>query len=225
MCGRFTIVAEAGLLIQRFGIEAIPFEWRPLYNVAPGQPIPAIIEDRGQRRIGQLRWGLVPSWAQDEKIGYKMINARDETLREKPAFRRLLERKRCLIPADGFYEWKKTGNKKQPMRITMRDGQPFAFAGLFDTWIAPDGQRLHTCTIITTRPNEVVAEIHDRMPVILRRQDESIWLDRDRTDVDLLQSLLAPYDAGGMRAYPVSNLVGNAKNDLPECIAEIADPA
>jgi putative SOS response-associated peptidase YedK len=156
------------------------------------------------------------------KIGYKMINARAETLREKPAFRRLFERKRCMIPADGFYEWKQMDRGKQPMRITMRDGEPFAFAGLFDTWTSPNGQKLHTCTIITTQPNEVVADIHDRMPVILRREDESIWLDREKYDADLLQSLLVPYDAGQMRAYPVSMIVGSPKNDFPECIVEVA---
>ncbi len=151
-----------------------------------------------------------------------MINARAETLQEKPAFRRLFERKRCIIPADGFYEWKQMDRGKQPMRITMRDGEPFAFAGLFDTWTAPDGRKLHTCTIITTRPNEVVADIHDRMPVILRREDEDLWLDRERFDPELLRSLLVPYDAKGMRAYPVPALVGNPKNDVPECIEEIS---
>lgn len=151
-----------------------------------------------------------------------MINSCAETLQEKPAFRRLFERKRCMFPADVFYEWKQMDKEKQPMRITMRDGELFAFAGLFDTWTAPDGQKLHTCTIITTRPNEVVADIHDRMPVILRREDESIWLDREKYDADLLQSLLVPYDAYQMRAYPVSTIVGSPKNDIPECIEEVA---
>lgn len=149
-----------------------------------------------------------------------MINARAETLREKPAFRRLFERKRCMIPADGFYEWKQMARGKQPMRITMRDGEPFAFAGLFDTWTAPDGHKLHTCTIITTRPNELVADIHDRMPVILRPEHESAWLDRDRFDAEWLQSLLVPYDPQAMKAYPVSAMVGNPKNDRPECLEE-----
>ncbi len=154
-----------------------------------------------------------------------MINARAETLQEKPAFKRLFERKRCLIPADGFYEWKQTERGKQPMRITMRDGEPFAFAGLFDTWMSPAGQKLSTCTIITTRPNQVVADIHDRMPVILRPEDEDLWLDREKYDPELLQSLLVPYDASEMRAYPVHAMVGSPKNDVPECIEEIADPA
>jgi putative SOS response-associated peptidase YedK len=168
-----------------------------------------------------VRWGLVPSWAQDEKIGYKMINARAETLTEKPAFRRLIERKRCLIPADGFYECKQTEKGKQPMRITMKNGEPFGFAGLYDTWAASDGRKVSTCTIITTQPNELVADIHDRMPVILRQEDEDLWLDRERFDPDLLRSLLVPYDDTEMRTYPVPTLVGNPKNDVPECIEEM----
>jgi putative SOS response-associated peptidase YedK len=222
MCGRFTIISDPAKLMEWFHLDEIPFDFQPRYNVAPGQFIPAIIADGARRRIGQLRWGLVPSWAKDEKIGYSMINARAETLSEKPAFKNLFARKRCVIPADSFYEWKSTGKGKQPMRITMKDGSLFAFAGLFDTWIRPDGGKLHTCTIITTRPNELVAEIHDRMPVILHAEDESIWLDRERFDPDLLQSLLTPYEASRMRAYPVSAIVGNAKNDLPECIEEVS---
>ncbi|MDT3415155.1 MULTISPECIES: SOS response-associated peptidase [Brevibacillus] len=222
MCGRFTLVTDPEKLMSRFHLQEIPFDLKPRYNIAPGQQIPAILADGGRRRIGQLRWGLVPSWAQDDKIGYKMINARAETLQEKPAFRRLFERKRCMIPADGFFEWKQMDGRKQPMRITMRDGEPFAFAGLFDTWTAPDGQKLHTCTIITTRPNEVVADIHDRMPVILRPEDEDLWLDREKYDPDLLQSLLVPFDPGQMRAYPVSAIVGSPKNDFPACIEEVA---
>ncbi len=222
MCGRFTLVTDPEKLTSRFQLQEIPFDLKPRYNIAPGQPIPAILADGGRRRIGQLRWGLVPSWAQDEKIGYKMINARAETLQEKPAFRRLFERKRCMIPADGFYEWKQMDRGKQPMRITMRDGEQFAFAGLFDTWTSSAGQKLHTCTIITTRPNEVVADIHDRMPVILRQEDEDLWLDRERFDPELLRSLLVPFDPREMRAYPVSSLVGNPKNDVPECIEEVS---
>ncbi len=224
MCGRFTIITEPVKMMERFILDEIAFNIEPRYNVAPGQMIPAIIEDRGKRRIGQLRWGLVPSWAPDEKVGFKMINARAETLQEKPAFRRLFERKRCIIPADGFYEWKITDRGKQPMRITMRNGEPFAFAGLFDTWTRPDGQKVHTCTIITTQPNDVVAGIHDRMPVILHGpEEEAIWLDREKYDAELLQSLLVPYDATQMRAYPVSTIVGSPKNDVPDCIKEISE--
>ncbi|EST51840.1 hypothetical protein T458_26120 [Brevibacillus panacihumi W25] len=224
MCGRFTFVVSPDEIMERFELDSIPFDLPPRYNIAPGQNIPAIIEDKGQRRIGQLRWGLVPSWASDAKGGYKMINARAETLTEKPAFRRLFERKRCLIPADGFYEWQQGPKGKRPMRIMMRSGEPFAFAGLYDTWTCADGQKLHTCTIITTRPNSVVADIHDRMPVILKQEDESFWLDRERYDAALLQSLLVPYDPVQMRAYPVSAMVGSPKNDVPECIQEITAP-
>ncbi|RNB79041.1 SOS response-associated peptidase [Brevibacillus panacihumi] len=224
MCGRFTFVVSPDEIMERFELDSIPFDLPPRYNIAPGQNIPAIIEDKGQRRIGQLRWGLVPSWASDAKGGYKMINARAETLTEKPAFRRLFERKRCIIPADGFYEWQQRPSGKQPMRIMMRNGEPFAFAGLFDTWSSPEGEKIHTCTIITTRPNEVLKDIHDRMPVILRQEDEEIWLDRERYDASLLQSLLVPYDPDQMRAYPVPAMVGSPKNDMPECIQEIVNP-
>ncbi len=221
MCGRYTLLTDPEKLMKRFFVSGIPFDLQPRYNIAPGQFIPAVIDDGGKRRIGQLKWGLVPSWATDEKIGYKMINARAETLTEKPAFRNLFSRKRCIIPADGFYEWKQTEKGKQPMRIMMKNGELFAFAGLFDTWTNPAGEKIHSCTIITTKPNEVVADIHDRMPVILRQEDEGLWLDREKNDIDLLQSLLVPYDADQMRAYPVSSMVGNVKNDLPECIEEV----
>ncbi|WP_340701341.1 SOS response-associated peptidase [Brevibacillus borstelensis] len=225
MCGRFTIITDPVIMMERFILDEIAFHLEPRYNVAPSQMIPAIIADKGKRRIGQLKWGLVSSWAQDEKIGYKMINARAETLQEKPAFRNLFARKRCLILADSFYEWRQTEKGKQPMRIMMKNEEPFAFAGLFDTWTGPDGQKVHTCTIVTTKPNEVVKDIHDRMPVILRQEDEAIWLDRDNFDADLLQSLLVSYDADQMRAYPVSAMVGGPKNDSPECIKEITEPA
>jgi len=220
MCGRYTLVTNAELLMERFLLDTIAFDLQARYNIAPGQYIPAIIADKGERRAGQLKWGLIPSWAEEEKIGWKMINARAETLGEKLSFKNLLARKRCIIPADGFYEWKQTEKGKQPMRIMMKDGGLFAFAGLFDTWINRDGEKVHSCTIITTKPNEVVSDIHDRMPVILRPEDEQIWLDRERQDIELLQSLLIPFDAGKMTAYPVSAMVGNVKNDMPACIEE-----
>lgn len=222
MCGRFTIIADPVKVMERFEVEQLAFDLQPRYNVAPGQLIPAIIADQGKRRMGQLRWGLVPAWAQDEKIGYKMINARAESLQEKPAFRSLIARKRCIIPADSFFEWKQGEFGKRPMRIMMKSGEPFALAGLFDSWTGPDGRKIHSCTIITTKPNQLVQEIHDRMPVILRKEDEHLWLDREKYDADLLQSLLVPYDAQEMRAYPVSPAVGNAKNDTPECIEEVS---
>lgn len=222
MCGRFTLIASPEDLINRFElIDGIPFDIIPRYNAAPSQFLSAIINVNGNNRIGQLKWGLVPSWAKDEKMAFNMINAKSETLREKPSFKGLLKRKRCLIPADGFYEWKKLDNRKQPMRIMMKTGEIFSFAGLYDTWINPEGDKVHTCTIITTKPNELVADIHDRMPAILKREDESVWLDRNVQDGDLLESLLSSFDKDQMKTYPVPVLVGNAKNDVPECIAEM----
>ncbi|MGZ4107008.1 MAG: SOS response-associated peptidase [Tumebacillaceae bacterium] len=222
MCGRFTLTVTPDQLQLRFDAESLTFEFEPRFNIAPGQPIAAVIADKGQRRIGQLRWGLVPFWAKDEKVGYKMINAKSETVQEKPAFKSPFLRKRCIIPADGFYEWQKTESGKQPMRIVMRDEAIFGLAGLYDTWTAPDGSKLHTCTILTTRPNELMSPIHDRMPVILRREDEAIWLDREKQDAELLQSLLVPYPQEEMRAYPVHSMVGNVKNEVPECIRSLA---
>jgi putative SOS response-associated peptidase YedK len=221
MCGRYTLVTDPEQLMMRFHLESLPISIQPRFNIAPGQLIPVIIASQGKRRIGELRWGLIPAWAQDEKMGYKLINARAETLMEKPSFRNLIARKRCIIPADGFYEWKQTGKGKQPMRIQMKSGELFAFAGLYDTWTRPDGQKVHSCTIITTEPNDVVSDIHNRMPVILKPDDEEVWLDREKDDARLLQSLLIPYDARQMRAYPVSAMVGNPRNDVPECIEEI----
>lgn len=220
MCGRYTLVTDIETMMKRFFVNGVPIDLKPRYNIAPGQMIPAIIEDKGTRRIGQLRWGLIPAWAKDEKIGYKMINAKAETIEEKPAFRTLFKRKRCIIPADGFFEWKQTKQGKQPMRMTLKNRGLFAFAGLYDTWVRLDGEKVHTCTIITTEPNRVVADIHKRMPVILRPEDEGIWLDREHDDSERLHSLLVPYEADEMMAYPVSTMVGNVNNDQPECIAK-----
>lgn len=221
MCGRYTIVVSIEELMLRYMSDMPTNRYHtPRYNVAPMQNVTAIVHDGQNNRIGQLRWGLVPSWASDEKIGSKMINARSETLLEKASFKNLIQRKRAIVPADGFYEWKQHGGKKQPMRITMKDGSIFSMAALYDTWTSPDGGKLSTCTIITTRPNSLMEDIHDRMPVILRPEDEALWLNRNHNDVDALTSLLTPYAADEMKAYPVSPLVGNVKNDVKECIEE-----
>lgn len=223
MCGRYTITVTIDELLLHYNIDGPPIPFHtPRYNVAPGQMTPAIINDGKQNRIGPLKWGLIPSWAKDEKMGFKMINARAETVMEKPAYRASFKSKRCIIPADGFYEWKVIGTAKQPMRIMLKSRNIFSMAGLYDTWISPDGQKISTCTIITTTPNSLMLDIHDRMPVILRPEDEALWLDRDNQDVDLLQSLLVPYDAAEMQAYPVSSQVGNVKNDSSELIEEIS---
>lgn len=222
MCGRFTLTVTPDQLAMRFEAAEPEFGYVPRYNIAPGQNITAVIQSEGKNRIGQLKWGLVPHWAQDEKIGYKMINAKSETVAEKPAFKSAFLRKRCLIPADGFYEWQKTADGgKQPMRILLKHQDLFAFAGLYETWTAPDGSKLHTCTVLTTKPNGLVAPIHDRMPVILRREDEAIWLDREKQDAELLHSLLVPYPEDEMYAYPVDKMVGNVRNEVPDCIVSM----
>lgn len=220
MCGRFTIVVTLEELMERFLLDSVPFAYRPRYNAAPGQPIAAIVAHKGENRIGLLRWGLIPSWAKDEKIGYQTINAKAETLREKPSFAAAFESRRCVIPADGFYEWKRGDERgsRQPYRITLKSGGLFALAGLYDSWTAPDGRKISSCTIITTTANRLMADIHDRMPVILRPEDERIWLDRTQFDARRLQSLLAPYPDEEMTAYAVSPKVGNVANDAPDLI-------
>ncbi|MEC0094261.1 SOS response-associated peptidase [Paenibacillus macquariensis] len=224
MCGRYTItVSMEELLIRYLTSDSPMIQYAPKYNVAPMQMIPAVIHNGLENRVGELRWGLVPSWAKDQKIGSNMINARAETLLEKASFKRLVSNRRCIIPADGFYEWRKQEGSKQPMRIVMRDGDIFSMAGLYDIWIDPSGKKLSTCTIITTTPNSLMADIHDRMPVILHREDESDWLNRDHHDESTLLKLLRPFESSKMHAYRVSHSVGNVRNDLKELIEEIKE--
>ncbi|GGH18383.1 SOS response-associated peptidase [Paenibacillus segetis] len=222
MCGRYTItVTMEELMIRYMTDDSTLGHYGPKYNVAPMQYIPAIINTGSSNRIGQLRWGLVPSWAKDDKNASKLINARSETLLEKPSFKHLISTRRCIIPADGFYEWKKQANGKQPMRIVMSDGSIFSMAGLYDIWVDAEGKKTSTCTIITTTPNRLMEEIYDRMPVILRPEDEGDWLGRNNNDVQSLMALLKPYDASKMSAYPVSSAVGNVRNDSKELIEQL----
>lgn len=216
MCGRFSLRVEMEELLNYYGLVQSSYVYTPRYNIAPGQLITALLDSNGERRIGPLSWGLVPSWASDERIGNKMINARAETLSEKPAFRQSFSRRRCIIPADGYYDWKK--DTKAPYRITLSDQAIFSLAALYDTWISSDGSKLHTCTIITAESNDLLLPIHDRMPVILPREHHDLWLDRSITDITLLQPLLIPLPSEQMTAYPVSPMVGNVKNDVPACI-------
>ncbi|GIO10756.1 putative SOS response-associated peptidase YoqW [Cohnella xylanilytica] len=219
MCGRYTITVTLEELLARYEAENMSAEYQPRYNIAPGQMVPAVIAGAEGRRLGMLRWGLVPPWADDPKIGNRMINARAETLEERPAYRNAYRTKRCLIPADGFYEWKKiAGGPSRPFRITLRGGGLFSLAGLYETWTSPDGDRLHTCAVLTTEPNRLMADIHDRMPVILRKEDEDLWLDRRVREPAKLAGLLAPYPAEEMEAYEVGRLVGNVANDVPACL-------
>lgn len=219
MCGRFSLSAELADIIERFEIENGEelVNYQKNYNVAPGQQILAVISDGKQNRAGFLKWGLVPAWAKEKSIGYKMINARAETVDQKPSFQRLLKKRRCLIIADGFYEWKQLEDTKQPMRMKLKENDVFAFAGLWDIW-KNDEEVLSTCAIITTEPNEITQDIHNRMPVILQEEEESIWLNRTITDPALLKSLLTPYPSELMEAYAVSTTVNSAQNNGPQCI-------
>lgn len=218
MCGRFTIAIDPAELQEEFDIPAMPADWVIRYNVAPTQPV-AVVTDAGARMIEFYKWGLVPFWAKDESIGSKMINARAETIMEKPSFKRPFLKQRCLILADGFYEWKKSASGKgpsEPYRILRRDKKPFAFAGLWETWHPKEGPEIRTCTIITTEANSVVAPIHDRMPVMLEKVNYWKWLvDSDPTD---LKKMLAPFPASLMTAYPISRRVNDNKVDEPDLI-------
>jgi len=223
VCGRFSLRVELKELMEYYGIAETNFDHVPRYNIAPGQIIPAVIGAPDGRRLGGLKWGLVPEWVRDPQIGSKMINARAETVAEKPAFARPFRTKRCIVPADGFFEWRRTD--KQPFRIAPKDGGLLSLAALYDVWTAPDGGRLATVTIVTTAANEQMASLHDRMPVILSRERTAVWLDRTVTDPRELLPLLAPCPAGELHIYPVSPLVNSVKNDVPACIEPYDPPA
>lgn len=217
MCGRYTLTIDIKTVAEKFGVPA-SLDTSPRYNIAPTQEVVSVMRN-GASHLAWLRWGLIPSWAKDESIGSRMINARAETLTEKPSFKGLLRSKRCLIVADGFYEWKQENGSKIPMYMTLKSGEPFAFAGLWDLWKSPDGEHIRSCTIITTEPNDLVASIHNRMPAILLPGAYADWLDPDMRDEQALSHWLAPYPAEEMTARPVSRLVNDPKRDSPELIA------
>jgi putative SOS response-associated peptidase YedK len=216
MCGRYTLRTPVDSLVGTFEIEEYPSSITPNYNVAPTQEVAAVVEDDDKRKLEMFHWGLIPSWAKDPAIGNKMINARAETVSEKPSFRSAFKKRRCLILADGFYEWKKTDDGKQPYHVKMEDGSPFAFAGLWETW--KDGPEIRSCTIITTEANDLMNEIHHRMPVILPPEDYDMWLDPDFEEKEALTSLLKPYPADAMEAYPVSRRVNKPSNNEPSVV-------
>ncbi|MFZ0746979.1 MAG: SOS response-associated peptidase [Terracidiphilus sp.] len=222
MCGRFARRSTQEVLADWFGVELEDMPWfAPTYNAAPQsvQPVVRLNRDSGKREIALLRWGLVPFWARDAKLGYTTINARAEEVAAKPAFREALKRRRCLVPADAFYEWQRLDPKtKRPYAIALRSGEPYAFAGLWERWRPKEGEVLETFTIITTDPNEVMEPLHDRMPVILEPQNYTRWLDAGdpaQPPVDLLR----PYPAEKMLAWPISDRVGNVRNNDPELLA------
>lgn len=223
MCGRFSQTASPEVMAQQFELIDPPL-FNPRYNIAPSQPVVAIrIEpDTTTRRLVQLRWGLIPSWAKDTKIGNQCINAKAETVAEKPAFRAAFKNRRCLVIATGFYEWQRQGPVKQPMWIGLRSKQPFAFAGLWEHWTPAEGDSLETCTIITTEPNKLMASIHNRMPVILAPTSYDQWLDPTFQHIEPLKALLRPYLSEELTAYPVSTLVNNPRHDAPQCLEPVS---
>ena len=217
MCGRFTLTVSGRVLAELFDVDDVP-ELEPRYNIAPSrQVLAARTGAAGAREVVPFRWGLIPSWADDEKIGNRMINARAEGVAARPSFRSAVRHRRCLVAADGFYEWRKVAGGKQPYLIRFADGRPFAFAGLWERW-QRGAEPVESCTIITTRPNDLVAELHDRMPVILARAHFAEWLAPEPLAAQRLDELLAPFPTEGMESFPVGRRVNSPGNDDPRCI-------
>lgn len=225
MCGRYTLISGKAKLITRFGVAGKPAgEIKPNYNIAPGQTMPVITNSGEGNQLELMRWGLIPVWAKDMSIGYKMINARAETLADKPTWKRPFKSQRCLVPASGFYEWQKSGKEKTPYYIHLKDQELFAFAGLYDSWTDHStGEVIHSYSIITTNPNPLMRPIHDRMPAILDKSKENDWLNPDANeDVGFLEDLLTQYKASDMEAYTVSSDVNSAKHNTAELILKVA---
>lgn len=225
MCGRYTLTCELNDLVAEFAIE-VAADLSPRYNIAPTQYAPIIRSMAGATRLDNLRWGLIPSWSKDASIGARLINARSETADSKPSFRSAFKSRRCIAPASGFYEWKKTGaGRKQPYWIHLADHRPFAFAALWETWNSEDGKPLETFTILTTTPNETMATLHDRMPAMLSRNDFDAWLDTEQNDATRLSAMLHPWLGDPLALTPVSTRVNNVRNDDKSLIEKVATNA
>jgi putative SOS response-associated peptidase YedK len=217
MCGRFTLHTPFAMVVEHFGVDAAP-DFPPSYNIAPSQNIAVVRMPEQHREMVLLRWGLLPSWAKAAQTNYRMINARAETVAEKPAYRTAFRQRRCLIPADGFYEWRQTPDGKQPYYIRMREDGVFALAGLWERWIGPD-EKIDSCTIIVTQANDTIRPVHERMPVIIRPADFDRWLDPECRDADAMKVLLQPWPADEMIACPVSKYANSPANNDAQCIA------
>lgn len=214
MCGRYALTSSPAVIAERFHLLWTP-DFPPHYNIAPSQTVPVVRETEAGRALAFVRWGLIPSWAKDASIGMKLINARGESLGDKPAFRSAYRRRHCLVPADAFYEWKPIAGRKQPFCVRLRDDGPFGMAGLWEHWTAPDGDVVESCTIVTVEATGPVADLHDRMPLIVAPADYDAWLSAGSTE------LPAAVPPEALRAYPVSPLVSNARNDVPACLEPI----
>lgn len=222
MCGRFTSLLSPELLAIIYEVQVQPGSVETRYNIAPSQPVIIVRQQMdGRRELAYVNWGLIPSWSKDPSIGHSLINARSESVAEKPSFRSAYRHRRCIVPASGYYEWQKTGDKsKQPWYITSADGSPLSFAGLWEHWRSPDGSEIETCTILTTSANELTLPLHDRMPVILAPKTFSQWLSHPSKHEEM-QNLFDPYPSVEMDCYRVSNLVNNPRFDSPTCIIQV----
>ncbi|HSM56486.1 MAG TPA: SOS response-associated peptidase [Candidatus Sulfomarinibacteraceae bacterium] len=224
MCGRFTLIIPGEELAHAFNLPQAP-TLTPRYNIAPTQPVAAVRQhpESGQRELTYLHWGLIPFWAKDTSMASRMINARSETVAEKPAYRAAFKYRRCIIPASGFYEWQKQNGQKQPHYIHHAEGAPLGLAGLWEHWQGADGSEIESCTILTTRPNDLIKPLHNRMPVILEPEDYDAWLQSDGRKQEELQHLLRPAADDMLEAYPISTFVNRPQNEGPECIAPLAE--
>lgn len=227
MCGRYTLHQSTDKLRKRFNLARVPSDVHENYNVAPGQIMPVIVEDDGEPKVELMKWGLIPSWSKDPRIGYKLINARDDTIFEKPIWRKVILQKRALIPADGFYEWKRDSDPKglkQPFYIRPKDADLFAFAGVWEVWKDVEGLEWKTFSIITTEPNKEMSAVHNRMPVILHQDDESSWLSHSHdNDRGSIEPLLRPYEDDGLEMYEVSRDVNATRNNDKKLIYPLGD--
>jgi putative SOS response-associated peptidase YedK len=223
VCGRYRLSRRKQIIAEHFDTADWQDDWSPRFNVAPTQPVPVIRQNPKEpiRELSLMRWGLIPSWAKDTSGSARMINARSETAHTLPAFREAMKLRRCLVPADGFYEWQRRGSAKQPYCFEVNNGELFAFAGLWERWRDPSGQWVKSFSILTTTPNAVTSTVHDRMPVILRKDDYDVWLDPGMQNVAAISEMLKPYDAKSMRSYPVSTRINHVANDDADCSREV----
>ena len=221
MCGRYSLAIGLDDLDERFALKGSGLIQRPRFNIAPTQEVLTVVNDGSENQCQSMKWGLIPHWSKHPSIGNRMINARAETVMEKPSFRQAFQSRRCMVVADGFYEWRKHGRVKIPMRITLKTGELFGFAGLWELWDSPNGEQIYSCSIITTTPNATMESIHSRMPVILSKDAEDRWLDVGLSDTDELRDLMIPYPDNEIEAYEVSSLVNSPKNDMSDVLSRV----
>jgi len=216
MCGRFVLLTDLTFITKSFNIQNVACDYKPDNNISTGQQICAVLRKDNQNSLVNFQWGLIPAWAKDSSIGNKMFNARAETIAEKPSFKNAFQKRRCLIPADGFYEWPKLGKMKKPFRFSLKSGEPFGFAGIYEKWLNPEKEPIHTCTIITTEANELIKPVHHRMPVIVKKELEGFWIDPDNHNQKELLDILQPFSSEEMIMSPVEQGLLNKSKTVGE---------